>query len=210
MTTLTYPHTLVAGTPENVNDLNDNLNAVTTWAAGNIDATNLAATAKPATVLGAYRTVHESAFSINAGSTAATYVATVQGTATFIATPTNIAFSVCPITLADYAVSGLTTQFRVQASTIVNTIAPAVTFTYALAPITSNAGAAGTTSIASVGASLGSVALASPGASSRTISAGSDFTISSNEVYVLIVTLSGTTAATSDVHALLRLQVHHI
>lgn len=42
MTTLTLPTTLVAGANENVNDLNSNLNAITAWANGSVDNTNLA------------------------------------------------------------------------------------------------------------------------------------------------------------------------
>lgn len=42
MTTLTLPTTLVAGANENVNDLNSNLNAITSWANGSVDNTNLA------------------------------------------------------------------------------------------------------------------------------------------------------------------------
>lgn len=42
MTTLVLPVTLVAGANENVNDLNSNLNAITAWANGSIDNTNLA------------------------------------------------------------------------------------------------------------------------------------------------------------------------
>lgn len=42
MTTLTLPTTLVAGANENVNDLNSNLNAITSWANGSVDSTNLA------------------------------------------------------------------------------------------------------------------------------------------------------------------------
>lgn len=42
MTTLVLPVTLVAGANENVNDLNSNLNAITSWANGSVDNTNLA------------------------------------------------------------------------------------------------------------------------------------------------------------------------
>lgn len=41
MTTLSLPVTLVAGANENVNDLNSNLNAITSWANGSVDATNI-------------------------------------------------------------------------------------------------------------------------------------------------------------------------
>lgn len=38
---MVYPTTLVAGANENVNDLNSNLNAITAWANGSVDATNI-------------------------------------------------------------------------------------------------------------------------------------------------------------------------
>lgn len=42
MTSLSYPYTLTAGQPQNVNQLNSNLNAVATVLNGNVDNTNLA------------------------------------------------------------------------------------------------------------------------------------------------------------------------
>lgn len=42
MTTLSYPYTLTAGQPENVNQLNSNLNAISTVLNGSVDTTNIA------------------------------------------------------------------------------------------------------------------------------------------------------------------------
>lgn len=43
MATIVYPFTLTAGQPENVNQLNSNLNAITAQVNGNLDGTNISA-----------------------------------------------------------------------------------------------------------------------------------------------------------------------
>lgn len=64
MGTLSYPFTLVAGQPENVNQLNSNLAAVATVLNGSVDATNLASgavdVAELATTLAAFLGVTQS------------------------------------------------------------------------------------------------------------------------------------------------------
>jgi hypothetical protein len=167
-------------------------------------------TARLATALGDYRTVSEARFGFNPGATANTYVTTEQGTATFVGNSTSVPFSVIPINLADYAVAGLTTQFRVQASTMTNPTAPAVNFTYALAPITALTGSAGTLGISTIGALLGSVTRSAPSNGSAFQDTGADFTIASSVTHVLVVVLSGTTVAASLVQSTVRLQVHNI
>jgi len=210
MTTLAYSHTLVAGTPENINDVQDMFNDVKTWANGNIDATNLAASADPATVLGAYRTIHEATVGFTSGVTAGTFIPVNDAQAGKIGVATAATLVVCPINVADYAVSGLTTQFRMQASTITNPTAPAVNFTFAPAIITGFSGAAGSISIASVTGLGASVVRTAPALSTGFVDTTADFTISSNGVYVLTVALSGAPAANSWTNCTMRLQVHHI
>ena len=210
MTTLTYPHTLVAGTPENVNDLNDNLNAVTTWAAGNIDATNLAATAKPATLKGDYELVGESSLLFSSSFAAATYSATKTAAIQAIGTTAAASPVVLPINLPDFAVSGLTTQFRIQALTMTNATAPAMNFTFGVALIMAQAGGSGLIGITTIGSVLGAVTATAPPAATPTTSTGVDFTIAGSGAYVLVVTTSGTPAVNSVAGCTVRLQVHHI
>lgn len=160
---------------------------------------------------GAYRVVGEAAMTLGAADTAGNYTATEGGVSTLVGGSGVIGapLAFIPVTLADHAVSGLTTQFRVQAATIVNTIAPAVNFTFALAPITAIGGSGGSISIA-IGATLGSFTRSAPLAATSYREEGADFTIAGNNNYVLVVALSGTPAANSRVNCCLRLQVHNI
>jgi hypothetical protein len=214
VTTLSYPHVLTAGQPENVNDLNDNLNAITTWSAGNIDTTNLAATAKPATLMGRYGIVAQGALLFDSTMTAGTYYPAAEGGTISPAPKIGVSISgtpvVIPVKVADYAVSGLTTQFRVQALTLTNPTAPAINLTFGVAQILTLGGGVNTISIATVGSVLGGVTLTTPGASAGYVTTGSDFTISSGDLYVLVVTTSGTPAANARVAVNMTLQVHNI
>lgn len=211
MTTLAYSHTLVAGTPENINDVQDMFNDVKTLVNGNLDATNLAATAKPATLMGAYRPVSgEALFSFVNTHTAGTWVASTSSAAVLVGTTSPIAQAIIPITLADYAVSGLTTQFRVQAATITNNAAPAVNFVYSLGLVAGLSGTGGSIGISSVTLNPTNVTRATPGGVTANVDSTADFTVSSSGVYVLCVTLSGTPADNSNTVCALRLQVHNV
>jgi hypothetical protein len=210
LTTLTYPHVLTAGQPENVNDLNDNLNAVTTWAAGNIDTTNLAATAKPATLMGAYRPVSEASFYFTSIYNAGTYMANASGVSVLNGGFVSTTLALIPINLADHAVSGLTTQFRVQASTITNTVAPAANFTFGLYGIASTGGTSSTILVNLTAAVAGSGATrVAPSATSNYVDWSSDFT-GANGTWLLGIALSATPAANSMTQCTLRLMVHNI
>jgi hypothetical protein len=168
--------------------------------------------ARLATALGAYETVSETSILIAGGATAATYYATESGSSGVSGVDSaGITPAVLPITLADYAVSGLATWFRVQALTATNSVAPAVNFTYELCPVTS-AGSAGSVAI-TLGTPVGSpttVTRTAPAANSTFVDATSDFTIGSNGAYALAVALSGTAAANSRTTVRLRLQIHRI
>jgi hypothetical protein len=214
MTSLAYPHVLVAGTPENINDVEDNFQAIKTWANGNVDATNLAATADPVTLMGRYSTVDEVSLRLDSTYTGATTYTGVDGgtgAAPMAAGLTSTATAmICPINLADYAVSGLTTQFRVQASTITNTIAPGVSFTFGLYGIASVIGVSSNIGFTLTAAVAGSgVTRTTPAASSNFVDWSSDFT-GSNGTWLLGVASSGTPAANSMTQFRIRLQVHNI
>lgn len=211
MSLLTYSHTLVAGTPENVNDVQDMFNDVKTLVNGNLDAANLAASAKPATLMGRYSTVSEALFSLTNASPAGTYVATTSSGDQLVGTANGIGQMIFPVTLADYAVPGLTTQFRVQVAMITNTVAPAMNFTYALQQVATVGGAAAQISVATVTLAGATVTRTAPAASSTFVDATADFSIvPASSVYVLTATLSGTPAASSNTIAMVRLQVHNI
>lgn len=211
MTTLAYSHTLVAGTPENINDVQDMFNDARTVINGNLDATNLATTAKPATLMGAYRTVGEASLVLTTFMTGATtWLPSETGTTLSLGVASAGPPVFFPITLADYAVSGLTTQFRVQAATITNATAPAVSFTFALGLITGLGGTGGNISITNVTLNPTNVTRTTPSASASYIDSTADFTIAATGVYVLVVSASGTPAANSNTSFRLRLQTHNI
>lgn len=199
---------LTAGQPENINDVMQCFLDSQTLVNGNLDAANLATSAKPATLLGAYRTVAEvDTFLSSAQSGANTWIPSGGGSVVLLGA--NGGPAIFPITLADYTVTGLTTQFRVQTATITNTVAPAVNFTFALQKVATVGGTAGSILIASLAAAPTSVTRTTPAASSMFVDATSDFTVSSDGVYVLTVASSGTPAANSFQIFRLRLQVHH-
>jgi hypothetical protein len=211
MTTLNYSHTLVAGTPENINDVMDMFNDAKTVINGNLDATNLAATAKPATLMGRFVTVSEASLVLNSGHTGATtWIPTNGYPVASGGTVSTQLVSILPITLADYAVSGLTTQFRVEASTVTNTVAPGVSFTFGLYGIASSTGSGGNIIITLTAAVAGSgVTRTTPAASSNFVDWSSDFT-GSNGTWLLCIASSGTPAANSNTQFKVRLQYHNI
>jgi hypothetical protein len=210
VTSLAYPHVLVPGTPENVSDVEDNFQAIKTWANGNVDATNLAATADPATLMGAYRPVAEAPFYIGGGLAAGTYYVTSGGFLGLSGLAQGAAPMVCPINLADHAVSGLVTQFRIQASTVTNATAPGVSLTFQLCGITASAGGSGAISVTLTAPVAGSgVTRTTPASGSNFIDWSSDFT-GSNGTWPLSIVLSGTTAAASFTTGMLKLMVHNI
>jgi hypothetical protein len=216
LTTLAYSHTLVAGTPENINDVQDMFNDVKTWANGNVDATNLAATADPATLMGAYRIVAQGDLLFDSTTTAGTYYPANEGGSISPAPKIGVSITgtpvVIPINLPDFAVSGLTTQFRVQASTLTNPTASAINFTYVLQQVLTVGGGAGTLSIATTRPTpvITKVTRAAPAASSIFTDTTADFSLSASGIYVLVVQVSGTPAANSRVAVNLTLQAHYI
>ena len=113
--------------------------------------------------------------------------------------------------LADYAVVGKTMKLRMQSVALVNAVAPGMTFTPALFPITSVTGGGGTTlrlNITLGPAVAGSgVAITTPAANSVNAVASGDFTPPADGNYLIGVTLSGSPAANSIVSVGSRLQI---
>lgn len=208
MTTLVLPATLTPGANENVNDLNSNLNAITSWANGSVDATNLASSAKPATVLGFYQPLYSLAVGLT-GGVATTYFPVADGTLiNGFAASAKAPWIVDLRGTTDYAVSGLTANMRIRALVAINATAPAINFTLALYPVTGLASAAGQIGIASVGTAVAAVACNAPAASSQQVVASSDFTMPSG-LHVIGIGTSGSMAANSYASFTLELQGRH-
>lgn len=215
MTTFSYstgdPTALTGGATASMADISGPFADLKTFVNGaNLDATNLATSAKPVTLLGQYRTIAEALFQFDDADTSGSYYSTTasavkSGTSIVTTSPMFIA-----LTPADYAVTGLTTQFRVKGALGTNATAPAINFTGALNPVTFS-GAADTIALTLGAAASGSTFTRStPAASSAFVDASSDFSLSTAGVYTLAVGLSGTLAANSFVTINLRLEVRHV
>lgn len=110
---------------------------------------------------------------------------------------------------ADRTVSGKTQVLRLRAQVLANSVAPAITFTFGLYPITV-AGAGNTLTVTLGTVVSGSqVAIASPSASTVTSAVSSDITIPSDGEYALGVVTSGSLAATCVAALSAQLQVRH-
>lgn len=176
---------------------------------GNLDAANMAASAKPATLMGTWRTIYQASQAIAGGSAAGTYWLPSTGSAPVVsgATTTGVGqFTV--VNPADYAVSGLTTRFRLRVIQLQNSTSPgAVTFTYGLYPITSTIGGAGAFGM-SFGSLIAGSAIAGPAGGGSAFSA--DFAISALNFYSFGVVVSGIPAANSLMTFNLALDVHNV
>lgn len=214
MTTLSYPFTLVAGQPENVNQLNSNLNAVTTWANGNVDTTNLATSAKPATLRAPYQTISEATFGVLTSTLvtgSGVYLPTLSSTLASGANASNVnPWVLITLDPTAYAVTGLTAKLRVVAATATNTVAATNNFTYGLYPVTV-AGSAGNVAVTAGTVVSGStVTRSAPSTSTLYQDASADFTAPSAGVYALGFAASAGMAASSAIVQTLRLEYHHI
>lgn len=211
MTTLAYSHTLVAGQPENINDVQDMFNDVGTLVNGNLDTGNMATSMKAATLLGRYETISETSPVVvgPAFAVAGLYYTKPDGIQADGSASSGAA-ALIPVNPADYAVSGLTTQYRVQAMLVSNAVALGVNLTYGLYPIASALGS-GALTLTLAAAVVGStVTRNAPSASVQSFDASGDFALSSSAPYLLGVTFSGTPAANSRATLVMRLQAHNV
>lgn len=112
---------------------------------------------------------------------------------------------------ADFTANTRVNKLRIRASALVNNVAPAVTFTVGLYPITSPAGAAGSLSVTLGGVVAGStVAFASPAVNSPNQLNSGDFTAPAAGYYALGVVVSGAAAASSGVGISARVQMRQV
>ena len=165
---------------------------------GAADASNLAASAKPATLMGAYRVVSEITAVVAGGLPAGPWGTSADGPS--------------PIVPADFAVAGLTTQFRLRVLTGVNSTAPGVDFTYGLYPVTGFTGGSGFVGIAGFGTVVpgSTVTRVAPSAGAVLLDASADFTIATPGAYQVLASISGTSAAASKVEFVAELQVRNV
>lgn len=161
-----------------------------------------------------YRVILDSSGSLTAASVAGTYGfgqgIPVQITGTGTAAPANTIY----IAAADFpTVNGLTTKLRVRAQVFCNDVAPGVTFTFGLHPITRPATSGGVgLVIYTIGTAVASstAAIATPAADSSNVNASADFAIPADGHYVLgVVTSGGALAASSHVHMSVCLQLRN-
>lgn len=216
MTTFSYtsgdPTHIVGGATINLADISGSFADVATFLnGGNIDATNLATSADPATLMGAYRTVSEATCGSNATLTSGVYVLCGSG-AELNKSPASVT-AADPLLFyldgADYAVSGLTAKVRVRGTVFTNGTAPAITFTFGLYPVTmsNTPGVTVTTGTVTTGSTA---AVVSPGANAATSAVSTDISIPTAGAYTLGVAASGSTAANANVVVQARLDLRHV
>lgn len=199
MTSLSFPYTLAAADPRDVNKLNSNLNAVATVLNGNVDSANLASGAALANLAsasvtdaklaspnnGALRTVAYGLAHVPGGLTQGKWVINESGTSFSDATG---GIQMVPIYSAGLAVAGKTTYFRLSVAYVQNatTLGTSVA-KYGLYPITAVSGA----TYAALNVTMGTVVTNSQAAfnsavsSTATIASSPDFTAPSDGVYAV-------------------------
>lgn len=198
MTTFSLPRTLVAGTPENVNHVQENFVAVRDHINGNLDATNFGASAKPATLLAPHNTISEAVSQFNDGDAAGRQFFGGEG---LIADASVVAFnvpfqSIFHFSSSRYQVTGLTPKLHLFGGVYTNNLSPGITFSYAMRTISAVDGSADsfrfTMNPTEVAGSNVNIA---PINNQRLASNSGDFTAPFDDHYALTVTLSGNVPA---------------
>lgn len=207
MSALSLPWLDVPGQPNNINHVMQNDAALRDKINGNLNGDNLATD-----VVNAWRTIATVRgpllpAAVNRGSFRALDSAYVDMSA---GGAMASGLSLIPITAADYAVAGRTTQLRVTVAFAVNATAPANTITAALYLPSAYAGGVGALTVTlPAGITGNGAAIVAPGASASGKVNGTAFTIPADGVYVLGVGLSAAGAANSLVAVEIALQLRH-
>lgn len=179
---------------------------------GSIDAANLDASVKPASLLASYKTFGRAAGWLGAANltAAGVYAPTIQG---FVVLD-NVADTNVPLLLdldpADFVVSGVTPRLRVRASIVTNAIAPGRTFTCGLYPVSPGGGAASQVAVNLGAVVASSTVVLSPGASDLRRGASADFAVPAAGLYVLAFSIAGALTANSGADLAIALQHHHV
>lgn len=215
MTTFNYtsgdPTNLTGGATANMGDISGPFADVKTFVNGNVDATNLATSAKPVTLLGQYRTVAQAGLDFASGSGGATYIPPLS-----TGTPIQSGVASTPpflvgIDPADHSVTGLTTRYRLKLMTATSAVANGVTLlTASLYPVTFAGSANLFTTTLGSSVSGSAVSRANPALSSGYLDAGSDFAPPSSGLYTFGVLVTGTVATNARISVQVLLQVHHV
>lgn len=192
MTTFSLPRTLVAGTPENINHVQENFVAVRDHMNGNLDTTNFATSAKPVTLLGPYHLVAQSGGLYNDSLSASGIYVLQTVNALPVANGGSMfgpaAFRFDP---ADYAVSGLTPKLRLRALVMTNSIDPGANFTPSLRSITASGGGADIHTLTLNATHVtGSDFSINPGASDSLDGTSADFTLPAADDYAFSLFLN--------------------
>jgi hypothetical protein len=194
-----------------LNEFNGSIDAANI-ADGVITAAELATAAKPATLLGAYRSIAEATWGVLTQGFTGLFVPTL-GTPvnSGVATSSSLPQVLLPFDPAAYTVSGLAAKLRVVASTAVSTVTPAASFTYGLHPVSAVSGGTGLLIVTLGAAVAGStVVRTTPAAGAAYQDASADFAVPSAGVYALGVNISAPLATNAAVAASARLEVHHV
>lgn len=201
MASISLPFTLTAGAAENVNQLNSNLSTITSLVNGNIDGANAPL------LVSQYRTIVSTGSFFTGGTANGMYFATCDATFAGDGVASNGPF-VFYIDPADYAVTGLTTRYRLRVSTTTNGTAPVASFTYGLNPVTATSGTSTLAVVASTATASSTVTRTLPASGSRFTDTSSDFTAAAGG-YVFSVSSSATTNGFSGVGMHFALQVRN-
>jgi hypothetical protein len=206
VTQLSLTNTLVAGTTEDVGDVQQNFTDIASWSTS-IDETNMPASSG---LFAGYKTLYVASAASTSASTSGSYYFAGQGLVKSAASSGGVV-SALYFDDADYTMSGKTQKLRVRAQAYTNATAPAITLTVGLYPISSVAGGAAVLVVTLGTVTAGStVAFASPAASTKSQGNSGDFTIPADGHYVLGVALSGTQATNSLVGLSVQLQTRHV
>jgi len=154
-----------------------------------------------------YRLLHQVASAFGAGTAAATYLQTLGNLTNAVnGTAVTAAPYLDPV---DFAVSGKTARYRLQAQVLTNAVAPGVNLTFGLYPVSTVKGAAGGITF-NVGTVItgSTVAINAPAKESLNQGNSGDFTAPAANFYVIGCVVSGTTAASSWINTSAQLHYH--
>lgn len=214
MTTFSYtsgdPANLVAGESANMRDIAGPFSDITTFLNGNIDATNLATSAKPVTLLTPYRMIYEATFGVPTGIQDNFLPTTGSAVRAGQASPTSASPGIFYFNPADYAVTGLSTKLRIYVIQYTFATAPNITYTFGLYPLSSVSGGSASL-VYNVGTVItgSTVARAASATNTTYIDVTSDFDPPSTGTYVMGCVTSSA-AAGAIYGATARLEYHHV
>lgn len=215
MTTLAYTYTLTAGQPENVNQLNQNLNDIRGVVNGGLGKDNMLSSFAKANVEDAfstYKTISERTGQATAAqlATNTTYFLPEAGQVLPSATPTTYPSSIYGyVSSGDYTADTRTTYYRLRATVFTNGVTPSSTFTFFLAT-TALGGSGSTFTISSTGQIAGTQSAAvAASATNGVLATTADFTTSPG-VHAFALTRSAAPAAGSAFMFLVQLQMRQV